>query len=68
MMRLLSLLLTLLLALVPAARAETMVFSDMEIPADRIGRAEEAGEMIRQVLNAPAYFTGQIVTMDGGWI
>ena len=39
-----------------------------EIPADRIGSAEEAGKMIRQILNAPAYFTGQIVTMDGGWI
>lgn len=39
-----------------------------EIPADRIGTAKEAGEMIRQILNAPAYFTGQIVTMDGGWI
>ena len=38
-----------------------------EIPADRIGEAIEAGEMIRQILNAPSYFTGQVVTMDGGW-
>lgn len=39
-----------------------------EIPADRIGTAVEAGEMIRQIINAPSYMTGQIITMDGGWI
>ncbi len=39
-----------------------------EIPADRIGSAIEAAQMIRQILHAPDYFTGQIVTMDGGWI
>ena len=39
-----------------------------EIPADRLGRAEEAGEMIKQVINAPSYLTGQIITMDGGWL
>lgn len=39
-----------------------------EIPADRIGSAQEAGEMIRQIINAPAYLTGQVITMDGGWI
>lgn len=39
-----------------------------EIPADRIGSTKEAAQMIRQVLNSPDYFTGQIITMDGGWI
>ncbi len=39
-----------------------------EIPADRIGSAMEAGEMIKQIINAPSYLTGQIITMDGGWI
>ena len=39
-----------------------------EIPADRIGTAMEAGEMIRQIINAPSYMTGQIITMDGGWM
>ncbi|MDD6491410.1 MAG: SDR family NAD(P)-dependent oxidoreductase [Firmicutes bacterium] len=39
-----------------------------EIPADRIGSAKEAGEMIRQMLHLPDYMTGQIITMDGGWI
>ncbi len=38
-----------------------------DIPADRLGSPEEAAQMIRQILNAPSYFTGQIVTMDGGW-
>ena len=36
-----------------------------EIPADRIGNAMEAGEMIRQIINAPSYMTCQIITMDG---
>lgn len=39
-----------------------------EIPADRIGSAAEAAQMIRQILHSPDYFTGQIVAMDGGWI
>lgn len=39
-----------------------------EIPADRLGTTEEAGEMICQLVKAPSYLTGQIITMDGGWI
>lgn len=39
-----------------------------EIPADRLGTAEEAAEMVRQLLKAPAYLTGQVIAMDGGWI
>ena len=39
-----------------------------EIPADRMGTVQEAARMVRQVLNAPSYFTGQVITMDGGWI
>ena len=38
-----------------------------EIPADRIGSAREAAEMIRQIIQSPSYLTGQIITMDGGW-
>lgn len=38
-----------------------------EIPADRLGTAEEAARLIRQVAEAPAYMTGQIITIDGGW-
>lgn len=39
-----------------------------EIPADRLGNVKEAGEMIRQIIQSPPYLTGQIITMDGGWI
>ena len=39
-----------------------------EIPADRMGTCAEAAEMISQVLHSPAYLTGQVITMDGGWI
>lgn len=39
-----------------------------EIPADRIGTPAEAGCMIADVLEAPSYMTGQIITMDGGFI
>lgn len=38
-----------------------------EIPAGRIGTAEEAARMIVGVLEAPEYLTGQIITMDGGF-
>ena len=39
-----------------------------EIPAGRMGTVQEAGEIIRWLAGAPAYLTGQIITMDGGWI
>lgn len=39
-----------------------------EIPADRMGTAREAAQMVRQILFSPSYLTGQIITMDGGWI
>lgn len=38
-----------------------------EIPADRLGTAEEAAQLILQIAQAPTYMTGQIITMDGGW-
>ena len=39
-----------------------------EIPTDRMGTAEEAAQAVMMLLNAPAYLTGQIVTMDGGYL
>lgn len=39
-----------------------------EIPADRLGTSEEAAQMICGILGMPGYFTGQVVTMDGGWM
>lgn len=38
-----------------------------EIPADRFGRPEEVARLVLQTVQAPAYLTGQIITIDGGW-
>ena len=38
-----------------------------EIPADRIGTPAEVAQLILQTAQAPAYMTGQIITIDGGW-
>lgn len=38
-----------------------------EIPFDRIGQPEEVAELVLSLLHAPAYLTGQIITLDGGW-
>lgn len=38
-----------------------------EIPADRIGTPQEVAQLILQTAQAPAYMTGQIITIDGGW-
>lgn len=37
------------------------------IPADRMGNTAEAAQMVWAVLSMPAYATGQIFTIDGGW-
>jgi len=39
-----------------------------EIPADRFGTPQEVASMVWQLANAPTYLTGQVITMDGGWI
>lgn len=39
-----------------------------EIPADRLGTPEEVADLAWQLVNAPAYLTGQIITIDGGWL
>ena len=39
-----------------------------EIPADRMGQPEEIAQTVLQLINAPSYLTGQIITVDGGWI
>lgn len=38
-----------------------------EIPSDRLGKPEEVAQLILQTAQAPAYMTGQIITIDGGW-
>ena len=39
-----------------------------EIPADRIGQASEVAQTVSMLLHAPDYLTGQVITIDGGWI
>ena len=38
-----------------------------EIPACRMGASEEVAQLVEQLIHAPAYLTGQIITLDGGW-
>ena len=37
------------------------------IPADRLGQPEEVAKLVLQLIQAPTYLTGQILTLDGGW-
>lgn len=39
-----------------------------EIPSDRMGTCAEAAALILQLASSPDYLTGQVITMDGGWI
>ncbi len=39
-----------------------------EIPAGRLGRPQEVAELIWRIGQSPAYLTGQIIRLDGGWI
>ncbi|SEK66657.1 3-oxoacyl-[acyl-carrier protein] reductase [Butyrivibrio sp. ob235] len=39
-----------------------------EIPADRLGKPEEVAELAVNLATAPKYMTGQVITIDGGWI
>ncbi len=39
-----------------------------EIPADRIGQPKEVAKLCYMLAEAPEYLTGQIITIDGGWI
>lgn len=39
-----------------------------EIPAGRMGTTEEVADLVLHLAESPVYLTGQIITMDGGWI
>lgn len=39
-----------------------------EIPADRLGTPKEVAELALSLATSPSYLTGQIITIDGGWI
>ncbi|MBO6015586.1 MAG: SDR family oxidoreductase, partial [Lachnospiraceae bacterium] len=38
-----------------------------EIPACRMGDTKEVAALVCQLAEAPAYLTGQIITIDGAW-
>lgn len=46
---------------------EDMEILKGEIPADRIGTAIEVARLVSQMIQSPAYLTGQIIAIDGGW-
>lgn len=39
-----------------------------EIPADRMGRAEDVAELVICLVKGNEYMTGQVLGLDGGWI
>ncbi|MCI7789816.1 MAG: SDR family NAD(P)-dependent oxidoreductase [Lachnospiraceae bacterium] len=39
-----------------------------EIPADRLGKPQEVAQLALQLCEGNEYLTGQIITLDGGWI
>ena len=47
--------------------AELMALIE-EIPANRLGRAEEVADLVYHLANKNEYLTGQIIGLDGGWI
>lgn len=47
--------------------AEDLAALKAEIPADRCGTPKEIADLAWQVVHAPTYMTGQIISIDGGW-
>jgi len=39
-----------------------------EIPTGRLGTPEEVADLVYQLATGPGYLTGQIITLDGGWL
>ncbi|SFR65018.1 elongation factor P 5-aminopentanone reductase [Anaeromicropila populeti] len=39
-----------------------------EIPANRLGQPEEVAELVYSITQKNEYLTGQIISLDGGWI
>lgn len=39
-----------------------------EIPAGRMGRPEEVADLVFQLAESGSYLTGQVLSLDGGWI
>ena len=39
-----------------------------EIPAGRFGTPQEVADCVMGLVNSPAYLTGQIIGLDGGYL
>ncbi len=39
-----------------------------EIPAGRFGQPSEVAKLVSQIIQAPSYLNGQIISLDGAWI
>lgn len=39
-----------------------------EIPANRLGRAEEVADLVYSITHRNEYLTGQVINLDGAWI
>ena len=48
--------------------AEELEILRREIPADRLGTPQEVATLALQLVQAPGYLTGQIITLDGGFV
>ena len=48
--------------------AEERAELEEEIPAGRFGTPEEVAHLALSLVTGPTYLTGQIITLDGGWI
>ena len=48
--------------------AEERFALEEEIPAGRFGTPQEVADFVIQLINSPAYLTGQIIGLDGGYI
>ncbi len=48
--------------------ARERIALETEIPAGRFGTPQEVADFVIQLVNSPAYVTGQIIGLDGGFI
>ena len=47
---------------------EELIELTNDIPAGRLGQAEEVAEFVYQVCKNNTYLTGQVIKLDGGWV
>lgn len=48
--------------------AEEKASLSEEIPAGRFGNPQEVSQLVNSLIDMNSYLTGQIITLDGGWI